>query len=176
MTEFDSRVRQLRMEQLDDSTPCSEWTVRDLLNHLVSEQLWAPHLLRGETLDQVGDRYDADQLGHDPIAAWHESSAAARRAWDAADLSGSVHVTGGVIAAEEYGWQMTTDLAVHAWDLARGLNAQDTLDPELAHAVHEYVAPQSEAMAEIGIFSEPIAVSAEADVQTRMLAATGRRA
>ena len=55
MTEFDSRVRRVRPEQWDWDTPCKEWSVRDLVNHLVHEQLWAPELLAGCTVEQVGD-------------------------------------------------------------------------------------------------------------------------
>ncbi|MGI8576802.1 MAG: maleylpyruvate isomerase N-terminal domain-containing protein [Nocardioidaceae bacterium] len=35
-------------------SPCDEWSVRDVTNHLVSEHSLAPHLLRGETVEQVG--------------------------------------------------------------------------------------------------------------------------
>lgn len=175
MTEFDERVRAIGSDQWQDSTPCPQWTVRDLVNHLTSEQLWAPWLLDGSTLEQVGDRFDGDVLGSDPTGAWAEASAQARRAWDESATTGEVHVTGGVIPTEDYGWQMTLDLAVHAWDLARGIGADERIDPELAEAVHTVFEPQIESMQGIGLFDPPQQVSANADVQTRLLALLGRR-
>lgn len=176
MTEFDERVRATGPGQWEDSTPCVRWTVRDLLNHLTSEQLWAPWLLGGHTLEEVGDRFDGDVLGSDPVGAWTEASAEARRAWDKPGATtGEVHVTGGVIPAEDYGWQMTLDLAVHAWDLARGIGADEQLDPELAEVIHTVFEPQVESMQGIGIFDPPQPVSANADVQSRLLALLGRR-
>ena len=60
MTEFDRRVRKIAPEQWALGTPCREWSVRDLVGHLVYEQLWAPELLAGCTTAQVGDRFDHD--------------------------------------------------------------------------------------------------------------------
>ncbi|MER5394302.1 TIGR03086 family metal-binding protein [Saccharopolyspora sp. NPDC002686] len=175
MAEFDARVQRIEAEQWDNPTPCSEWNVRDLLNHLVGEQLWAPWLLDGATLDEVGDRFDGDVLGNDPIKAWTRAADAARRAWDAPGAtSGEVHVTGGVIPAEDYGWQMTADLAVHAWDLARGIGADEQLNPELVADLYTVLAPQVSAWQDLGIFAPPRDVPLGADQQTRLLALLGR--
>ncbi|MDR7300117.1 TIGR03086 family metal-binding protein [Haloactinomyces albus] len=175
MREFDSRVRQIDANQWNDSTPCTEWTVRDLLNHLVGEQLWAPWLLRGATLDEVGDRFDGDQLGSDPQATWAEASTAARTAWDALEaIRGEVHVTGGTIPTEDYGWQMILDLTVHAWDLARGIDTDETLASELVETVYEVFAPSIESLQGLGIFAPPRRIDENADMQSRLLALLGR--
>lgn len=175
MAEFDARVQRIEATQWDNPTPCTEWNVRDLLNHLVGEQLWAPWLLDGATLDEVGDRFDGDVLGADPAGAWTAAADAARRAWDAPGAtSGEVNVTGGVIPAEDYGWQMTADLAVHAWDLARGIGDDERLNPELVAELHTVLAPQVPAWQGLGIFAEPRQVPPEADEQTRLLALLGR--
>ena len=130
MTEFDRRVRKIAPEQWALGTPCREWSVRDLVGHLVYEQLWAPELLAGCTVSQVGDRFDHDNLGDNPLVSWVVAAAAAREAWLEPDaLAKPVHVSSGMIDAAEYCWQMTTDLAVHTWDLARSIGADETLDP-----------------------------------------------
>jgi hypothetical protein len=67
MAGFDRVVHHVREDQWDGPTPCTEWSVRAVVNHLVAEQLWVPHLLRGETLADVGDRHEGDVLGADPI-------------------------------------------------------------------------------------------------------------
>ena len=70
MTEFERRVQAIRPDQWQDPTPCTEWDVRALVDHLVTELLWAPLLLDGATIEDVGDRFNGDQLGADPMAAW----------------------------------------------------------------------------------------------------------
>ena len=80
VAEFDARVRQIGDHQWQAATPDEDWTVRDLVNHLVGEDLWAPPLLAGSTIAEVGDRFEGDVLGAEPKAAWAAASAAAVRA------------------------------------------------------------------------------------------------
>ncbi|MGM1061523.1 TIGR03086 family metal-binding protein [Saccharothrix sp. Mg75] len=176
MTEFDSRVRQVRPGQWDRGTPCAGWSVRDLVNHLVQEQLWAPELLVGCTVEQVGDRFEGDRLGVDPLHSWVLAAGAAREAWiEPGALAKPVRLSQGESTAEEYGWQMTSDLAVHAWDLARAVGAPERLDPDLAEAVLEYVEPHAAEWSAAGLFEDPVPVADDADAQTRLLALLGRR-
>ncbi|MGH3520492.1 MAG: TIGR03086 family metal-binding protein [Haloechinothrix sp.] len=176
MSGFDRTVHQVTDDQWDRPTPCTEWTVRDLVNHLVYEQLWVPELLRGATLAEVGDRFDGDVLGADPIGAWERSSAAARAAWtEPGVLDRSVHVTSGVIDAREYGWQMVTDLAVHGWDLAVGIAAANPIGDELANDLLGRIAPHVDAWQGLGIFDPPVDVNTHADPASRLVALLGRR-
>src|SRR4051812_12240655 len=69
-------------DQWDDPTPCTEWNVRALVNHVVGEELWVRPLLEGSTIEQVGDRFDGDLLGDDPVARGREASAEAVGAAD----------------------------------------------------------------------------------------------
>ena len=176
MTEFDRRVREIAPDQWVLGTPCREWSVRDLVGHLVYEQLWAPELLAGCTTEQVGDRFDHDNLGADPLVSWVVAAAAAREAWlDRHALAKRVHVSSGVIDDEEYCWQMTTDLAVHAWDLARSIGADERIDPELASAVLAYVERNIEEWGETSMFDSPVPVAPDADDQTRLIGLLGRK-
>ncbi len=166
----------MRPEQWHNPTPCTEWDVRALVNHVVTEQLWAPLLLDGATIEDIGDRFDGDQLGDDPVAAWASAAAAAREAFAAPGaLRRSVELSYGRRPAQGYCQEMTMDLAVHAWDLARGVEADERLDPDLASDVLAFIEPQADQLAESGLFASPVAVSDDADAQTRLLALLGRR-
>ncbi len=177
MDEFDRRVRAVRPDQWRDPTPCTEWDVRALVDHLVVEQLWAPLLLGGATIEDVGDRFDGDQLGDDPVAAWESAAAAARAAFAAPGaLLRSVALSNGHRPADEYCHEMTMDLTVHAWDLARGIGADERLDEELVRDVLGFIEPRVEELVGTGLFAPPVAVGEDADAQTRLLALLGRRA
>jgi len=176
VAEFDRRGRSVRAEQWGDSTPCTEWDVRALVNHVVTEQLWAPLLLDGATVEDIGDRFDGDQLGDDPVAVWASAAAAACEAFAAPGvLRRSVELSYGRRPAQGYCQEMTMDLTVHAWDLARGIEADERLDPELVSDVLAFIEPQVEQLAGSGLFAPPVAVSDDADAQTRLLALLGRQ-
>ncbi|GGK67041.1 TIGR03086 family protein [Sphaerisporangium melleum] len=176
MDEFGLRVGMVPADRWDAPTPCSDWTVRDLVNHLVTEQLWVPPLLAGETVESVGDRFAGDRLGEDPVARWTEAAAAAQRAFaEPGALDRDVHLSYGTVPARHYCMEMATDLAVHAWDLARALGADDRVDPRLMAAAYDHLAPMMDGLAGSGLFAEPVPVPDDADQQARTLALTGRR-
>src|SRR4051794_33689541 len=56
------------------TTPCTEWTVRDLVNHVVGEDLWTVPLVEGATVEDVGDRLDGDVLGDEPRGRAREAA------------------------------------------------------------------------------------------------------
>lgn len=175
MAGFDRVVNEITEEHLTLPTPCTEWTVQDLLNHIVSEQLWAPWLLRKYTLEEVGDRFDGWLLGDDPVKAWDQAAAVARAAWVAPGaLDGDVYVTGGQIPADTYGWQMTTDLTVHGWDLAVAIGADDPIDPDVAKALLGELEPQMDELQGAGVFAPPVPVSENAPAAARLVALLGR--
>ncbi|MFI5829828.1 maleylpyruvate isomerase N-terminal domain-containing protein [Streptomyces sp. NPDC051578] len=61
---FGARVRAVTDGQWAAATPCTEWTVRDLLDHVTAEQLWVPPLVaEGRAVEEVGDELSGDVLG-----------------------------------------------------------------------------------------------------------------
>ncbi len=177
LLELARRVPVVGQGQWHDPTPCSEWDVHDLVDHVVSELRWVPPLLDGKTIEEVGDRFDGDLLGPDPVGASQE---AMREAAEAANRPGVpervVHLSFGDASGEEYLSQVTSDVAIHTWDLARAIGADEALEPGLVEFAYEYLAPQVEQWRAAGAFGDPVEVAGDADLQTRLLAMVGRRA
>ena len=172
---FGEAVSAVPDDAWSNPTPCSSWTVRDLANHLVSEHRWAPHILRGESIESVGDRYDGDLVGDDPRGAWHTAADESIRAFqDVESPEMPVRLSFGTVPAEEYAGQMLTDLVVHGWDLARGAGVDDRMDPETVETALEYAQSRSDIYAKPGpMFAGSLEVDSD-DPQDRLLALLGR--
>ncbi|AZM56675.1 TIGR03086 family protein [Streptomyces sp. WAC 01529] len=174
---FTDRVHAIRADQWDAPTPCTDWSVRDLVNHLTSEQLWVPPLLRdGATVADVGDGFDGDMLGPDPVASWDTAATASRAAFrEPGALERSVHLSFGDTPAIFYCAQMTTDLVVHAWDLSRAIGAEETLPRGLVDFSVREISPYAAELEKSGLFDPPVEPPPGADAQTKLLCLVGRR-
>lgn len=162
-------------DRWDLATPDEGWDVRALVNHVLAEDLWAPPLLDGLTIAEVGDRFDGDQLGRDPEAAWAAAAAAsvAAVAGDGA-LDRTVHVSFGDISGREYVSQLVCDHVIHGWDLARAIGADERLDPELVDFAYDFLSPQVDGWRSAGAFGPQVDVPAGAGRQAELLGLTGR--
>lgn len=160
--------------QWQDATPCQGWTVRDLVGHVVGEELWATPLVRGATLEEVGDRYDGDNLGEDPAGAGRAAGAAAADAVDAVPAGSKVNLSYGEESLEEYVRQLSADHLVHGWDLAAATGQSRELDADLVAEVAGWFAEREEMYRSFGIVG-PV-LDRSGDPQTELLAHFGRDA
>ncbi|WP_327243352.1 TIGR03086 family metal-binding protein [Streptomyces sp. NBC_01320] len=174
---FTDRVHAVRDDQWSAPTPCTEWSVRDLVAHLTSEQLWVPPLVtEGLTVAEVGDAYDGDVLGDDPVAVWDRAAAGAREAFAAPGAFGrTVNLSYGDTAADAYCAQMVSDAVVHSWDLARAIGADEGLPEDLVAFTRREVAPYAKGLSQTGLFAPAVRTEKDADPQTQLLALLGRR-
>jgi uncharacterized protein (TIGR03086 family) len=155
------------------ATPCEDWTVRDLVNHMTSEHLWAPRLLRGATIEEVGSAYDGDVLGDDPVEAWRSAAHRSAEAWAYADLRTKVQLSAGPTTIEEYGEQMLVDLAVHRWDLQRGAAVGEGMDGAVVTHVLAQVRARGGDLTAYGGFKAPVPTDSEY-AHDQLLALLGR--
>ena len=174
--EFGKRVARIGEADWSNPTPCTEWDVRALVNHLVYEHRWAVPLLDGATIEDVGQRFEGDLLGDDPLGAWQDSLEAAQDAVSRVSLDRTVHLSFADVPAGAYLSQLGSDFVVHAWDLARGLGVDDRLDPAVVTDVHARALDEIDALRASGMFGDQVDVPPDADEQTRLLALVGRRA
>ncbi len=158
------------------STPCTDWDVRTLVNHVVYEMLWAVPLFQGATIAEVGDRYEGDQLGDDPVGAWDAAGSAAIAAVAAPGaMERMVHLSFGDTPGSEYAYQLFADLVVHGWDLARATGQDERIDPDLVDALAAWFVDRVDLYRDSGATAARPDVPADADAQTRLLADFGRR-
>lgn len=170
---FGDLVRQVPTDGWHGPTPCAEWDIRDLVGHLSSEQAWAAYLVAGGSMKRAPGDLDGDLLGDDPVGAWITRAAAARSAWTAdGALEREVELSSGPAPAVHYLQQMTMDLAVHGWDLARALRTDLPLAEPTVVTVLDHLAGQD--MSGSGLFGEPVEPAADASPLDRLVAQTGR--
>jgi uncharacterized protein (TIGR03086 family) len=169
------KVDGVREDMWGNATPCTRWSVRDLTNHVVAEELWMVPLLQGSTIAEVGDRFDGDVLGDDPVSAARSASAAALDvAHQRLGAGGQVHLSYGEEDAAEYAWQLAADHLIHTWDLAKGSGQDTTMDSVLVGAIAGWFADREEQYRQAGAIGPRAPMTG--DPQSDILAAFGRRA
>lgn len=177
---FAELVDGVRPDQWRDGTPCSEWDVRTLAHHLLYEQRWVPPLCAGQTVAEVGERFEGDLLGED-ASAWpdllafsiDEAHAAVARP---GVLDQTVHLSFGDFPGQEYVTELIGDLAVHGWDLARATGQNDAIDPGAVALLLPWAQSHAGFLTESGMFGSRIDISPDAPDDVRLLALLGRRA
>jgi uncharacterized protein (TIGR03086 family) len=167
-------INMVRDEHWNNATPCSEWNLRQLVNHMVYELLWVPDLLLGKTVAEVGDTHDGDVLYSDPHAAWQHAADAALVASKHADPEATVHLSYGDKLADDYLQEVGADMMIHGWDVGRSLKCSVVFEPALAQAVFDNSLPRREEFARSGSFGEPFDPGEEAPLEVRLLGLFGR--
>ncbi|GII23104.1 TIGR03086 family metal-binding protein [Planosporangium mesophilum] len=175
LTDFIDRVHQVRPEQWPESSPCPGWDVRALVNHLVGQDRWTVELLAGATIAEVGDRFDGDLLGTDPVGIVTEAAKQAQAAVTAPGaLDRSVHLSYGPTPADEYVRQLFADHLIHAWDLAAAIGVDRHLDSELVRICSDWFSGRAEMYRRAGVIGPPVALPEPVGQQDVLLAAFGR--
>lgn len=170
-----SLVAGIRDDQWDQPSPCEGWTVRELVNHIVTGNLWAGELCAGKTIDEVGDRLDGDVLGDDPTAVYAESARVADQAFRRAGaMDAPVAVSYGPVPGSVYCGHRFLDVLIHGWDVASGTGQDTRLDPELVETLFQVIEPQKDELIASGAFGRDHDVPPGADRQTQLLALLGR--
>jgi uncharacterized protein (TIGR03083 family) len=138
-------------------TPCSEWTVADLSDHIVNSVTGMAIMARGGQPDW------ADSTHHeDPASALDHQGRALVESLD----SGNGAFPEGMAAAE---------LAVHTYDLTTALgNATAGLDPELAEVGHAFMTSSMTDDMRGDAFGPEQPAPADADAYQRIAAFAGR--
>ena len=168
--EFSRRIA--AVTDWDAPTPDEGWTVRDLVTHVIEEQQWVPYLLAGETIEKA--KKQIEPLRDDLRGEWELYSFAATTAWSESSPEQRVHLSYDEVTMADYLREQVSDVAIHTWDLARAVGADEELDSELVEAVWSVFEPQKDTLAASGLYAPPVPLPDDAPLQARLLAVTGR--
>jgi len=168
-------INHLYDEHMSNPTPCKEWDVRALMNHMVYELRWMPDLLAGKTVKEVGKRYDGNLLTSNPKMGWQHAADAALMAVKHVDPDKIVHLSYGDRSAKDYILEVGGDILIHTWDLDQGMNCSLVMDPELAQFVYDITLPNKANLAASGLYAPSFEVPNDATIQVKLLALYGRR-
>jgi uncharacterized protein (TIGR03086 family) len=163
-------------DQLDNSTTCAKWKVRDLMNHMVGGGQMFGAALKGEPMSIDMEGPMPDLLGDDPAAAW---DGAVKAFTDGADSPGAMERQVTLPFATLPGKVVVDiakfDLLVHAWDLAQSTDQPfdpptEIVEPAIASA-QMIIAPEAR---DGDTFAAEVTAPADASPIQRLVAFTGR--
>jgi uncharacterized protein (TIGR03086 family) len=170
--EFGRRLRLVGPDDWTRSTPCTEWDVRALVNHVVGANVRYELSLHGASTAQVEATRTVDHLGDDPFGAFIATSAAMVAAFhEDGALDGTHHHVTGDRTGRELLAMRILDLAVHGWDLARAIGTDEAMDNDVVEFLltHTFEVDLGPAFA-VGAVDIP----SDASQQDRLLYRLGR--
>jgi uncharacterized protein (TIGR03086 family) len=164
-------------DQLALPTPCAEWDVRALLNHLVGTLALYRALMTGTapTANMApGGLPDVDMLGADPMAAYRTGVEGVLAVTDDDALARTHPTPLGDMPGAALCAFSTLDVLVHGWDLARATGQEPTLDPDLAEQLLAFARQAINDDMRAPRIGPEVAVAADAPATDRLVAFMGR--
>jgi len=129
LSAMEALVAAVRPEQLGERTPCVDFDVRALINHMIFENLAHAALAVGNPIPSPDAT--TDYVGSDHRAAYHTSALAVRAALSRPEMLeqryGPPDAPGSMIVQ-----QAIIELLAHGWDLATATGQPTNLVPDVA--------------------------------------------
>ena len=164
-------VSGIAKEQLSGPTPCTEYTVGDLIDHVDLVAQGATALARGSELPDTGYSH----LEPDWQGTFVHHLQALGEAWeDPAAWEGSGNVPGSDLSNLTWGKITLTELVVHGWDIAIAIGQPFDLPEHTLQACFDHVAVFVPNAPLPDLWGPPVEVPPDAALLVRILAITGR--
>jgi uncharacterized protein (TIGR03086 family) len=173
-----SVVDRIEPEQLDNPSPCTAWTVRDVLNHVVAgAEVFTACVCDGSISEErFAELTGTDRLGDDYRASFHRAADGAIAAFATPGATDRiVQMPFGEMPAS-----MAVDIAIfdvttHAWDLAKATGQSTDFDPEVVGAAFRAAQVMlSDDLRATGRFGPAVEVDRDAPTADQLAALTGR--
>jgi uncharacterized protein (TIGR03086 family) len=173
-------IRGLPEDLLDGATPCPDYTLGDLVDHVggLARAFTAAATKRTGEFGSQGPSGDASRLGDHWRTRIPRDLTSLAEAWrDPAAWSGMTKAGGVDLPGEVAGLVALDELVIHGWDVACASGQAYDHDPSLLEVVHGFVAqfsgPGQEAQRE-GLFGPVVDVPEDAPLLDRVIGLTGR--
>jgi uncharacterized protein (TIGR03086 family) len=152
--------------KMESGTPCDEWNVRALLNHMLDSQQWFTGAARGESTTPGPAPDPPDLIGEHPAEAYEHGRQAALEAF----ADPEVQKEKGMLLGIGF-----VDQLVHGWDLAIATGQDATIPDDLASAAFKMIEGRmDDSDQRKGRFKAEVKVSDSASAPEKLLAYTGR--
>jgi uncharacterized protein (TIGR03086 family) len=167
---FTAKVEGVGHDAWGDPTPCSDWSVRDLVGHVVA--MHEVHLFQVHRRPRARSDVDRDPLGafeviRDQVQADLDDPGRAAEMYTG--RFGRWTFAAGIDRS------VCTELVVHGWDLARATGQDDRIDPVEIQRVRASLAIVGHDVVRGMMAGPEVEVGPDADEQTRLLAYLGRQ-
>jgi uncharacterized protein (TIGR03086 family) len=164
-------IDRIGADQWGAPTPCTDWTVRDVVHHVVGMNLVFTALFEESPMP---DRR-TDPLGADPGAAYRRSAVALQTAATRPGVLKRSRTTavGTATGAERLQWRIV-DLLAHGWDLTQATSMAAELPGDLTERALAFARTQLPSQPRAGRFADPQPVRDDAPAIDRLAAFTGR--
>jgi uncharacterized protein (TIGR03086 family) len=165
-------ISNIRADQWSAPTPCTDWTVRQVVNHLIGMNRVFVALLAGQPPPA---RPPADHVEDDPVGAYRSSAAALQAAFGRPGvLERAYHGPLGTATGAERLQIRLYDLLAHGWDLAQATEQPADLPEDLAEQSLAFAQTQLTGQARPGRFGPAQSIAGQAPAIERLAAFLGR--
>ncbi|MGC1285570.1 MAG: TIGR03086 family metal-binding protein [Streptosporangiaceae bacterium] len=165
----------VRSDQLSAATPCNDWDLHELLNHII---LWTAYSAERRARDeQVPDELmNSDFVAEPGYAADYTAQLdKAVAAWsDPAAWQRDLNVMGSPTPAADVAALLMAEMVLHGWDAAKASGQRYTARDDVAAAVLTAVRANAELFRKYQGFADALPVPASASALDRALAESGR--
>ena len=165
-TGFTARLDAVTDDQWTNPTPCTDWSVRELVDHVIAIQRQLPEGLGVVVDDGADERATWKAVRDGALTVLREPDVLERT------MRG---MRGNEVPVEMALIPRLSDLHVHTWDLARATGGDERLSPEVAAILLERLKPNDEALRASGSFGPKVEPPPDADAQVELLCFLGRR-
>jgi len=165
-------ISNIRPDQWSAPTPCTDWTVRQVVNHLIGMNRVFTALLAGQL---PPPRPSADHVEADPAGAYRDSAAALQAAFGRPGvLERTYHGPLGTATGAERLQIRLYDLLAHGWDLAQATEQPADLPDDVAEQSLAFARTQLTEQGRPGRFGPAQIVPEQAPAIERLVAFLGR--
>jgi uncharacterized protein (TIGR03086 family) len=168
-------VAGIKRDQLSDPTPCSDWDVRTLFNHLIGGFVTFGSAAEGRAVDLASPD---DHAAGDLVEVYDQTSSEARAAFAAPGaLEREFTLTSGKTPGSVVLGLALADAVVHGWDLARATGQEIVIDDDIGEALYGMTSSMMQPNGSYprgDSFADPVEVGPDATSGEKLLAYLGR--